>query len=55
MDNHVVDQNIMDAFADLAGSSGYKGTTTRKIAQQAGVNESTIFRHFLWQGILSTN
>lgn len=53
MDNHVVDQKIMDAFADLAGAYGYKGTTTRKIAQQAGVNESTIFRHFSGkQGIL---
>ncbi|WP_072539909.1 TetR/AcrR family transcriptional regulator [Lactiplantibacillus plantarum] len=46
MNNQTIDQKIMDAFATLAGSYGYKGTTTRKIAQEAGVNESTIFRHF---------
>jgi AcrR family transcriptional regulator len=25
---------------------GFQGATTREIAQQAGVNEVTIFRHF---------
>lgn len=37
---------IVLAFLDLVQKEGYKGATTRKIAQAAGVNESTIFRHF---------
>lgn len=40
------DQKIMLAFATLASKYGYRGTTTRKIAQSAGINESTLFRHF---------
>lgn len=37
---------IVLAFLELVQEEGYKGATTRKIAQAAGVNESTIFRHF---------
>ncbi|WEV71436.1 TetR/AcrR family transcriptional regulator [Lactobacillus sp. ESL0785] len=41
-----MDRKIVSAFAKLASSYGYKGTTTRKIAEEAGINESTVFRHF---------
>jgi len=37
---------ILKAAADLIGERGYKGTTTRAIAQRAGVNEVTVFRRF---------
>lgn len=37
---------ILKAAADLIGERGYKGTTTRAIAERAGVNEVTIFRRF---------
>ncbi|KRK88304.1 TetR/AcrR family transcriptional regulator [Lentilactobacillus sunkii] len=40
------DDKILTAFSELLFSNGYEGTTTKKIAEQAGVNESTIFRHF---------
>jgi len=44
---------ILKAAADLIGERGYKGTTTRAIAERAGVNEVTIFRRFgNKQGIL---
>jgi len=37
---------IIKAASDLFASKGYSGTTTRAIAEKAGVNEVTIFRHF---------
>lgn len=37
---------ILAAAAELFGERGYTGTTTRAIAERAGVNEVTIFRHF---------
>ncbi|QMU08220.1 TetR/AcrR family transcriptional regulator [Levilactobacillus suantsaii] len=40
------DQRILLAFSELLLKYGYRGTTTRKLATRAGVNESTIFRHF---------
>lgn len=40
------DQRILTAFSELILKYGYHGTTTRKIADRAGVNESTVFRHF---------
>lgn len=40
------DDKILTAFSELLFSNGYEGTTTKRIAEQAGVNESTIFRHF---------
>lgn len=39
-------ESILKAAADLFGERGYKGTTTRAIAERAGVNEITIFRRF---------
>lgn len=39
-------QRILDAAARLFAERGYAGTTTRAIAEAAGVNEVTLFRHF---------
>ncbi len=39
-------QSILDAAAELMGDRGYRATTTRAIAERAGVNEVTIFRQF---------
>lgn len=44
---------ILTAAAGLFGERGYKGTTTRAIAERAGVNEVTVFRRFgSKQGVL---
>lgn len=44
---------ILKAAAELFGERGYKGTTTRAIAERASVNEVTIFRRFTnKQGVL---
>lgn len=37
---------VMDAAAGLFAEKGYSATTTRAIAERAGVNEVTIFRRF---------
>lgn len=37
---------IMDAASQLFSEKGYAGSTTREIAEVAGVNEVTLFRHF---------
>ncbi len=37
---------ILDAALDLFYQRGYDGTTTRAIAEGAGVNEVTLFRNF---------
>jgi len=37
---------IIKAASDLFAKKGYAGTTTRAIAETAGVNEVTLFRHF---------
>ncbi|MGH7533477.1 MAG: TetR/AcrR family transcriptional regulator, partial [Gemmatimonadales bacterium] len=39
-------QRLLDAAAKLYAEVGYRGATTRRIAQEAGVNELTLFRHF---------
>jgi AcrR family transcriptional regulator len=39
-------RQILDVAVELFGRRGFNGTTTREIAQQAGVNEALIFRHF---------
>jgi AcrR family transcriptional regulator len=39
-------QQILETAMDLFGRQGYLGTTTRQIADHAGVNEAIIFRHF---------
>ena len=37
---------ILAATRSLLAQKGRRGTTTREIADLAGVNEATIFRHF---------
>ncbi|WP_139491020.1 TetR/AcrR family transcriptional regulator [Brevibacillus dissolubilis] len=45
---------ILTAARELMAMRGYKGATTRAIAEMAGVNEVTVFRHFgNKEGILS--
>ncbi|CAM5797479.1 TetR/AcrR family transcriptional regulator [Brevibacillus borstelensis] len=39
-------ERILAAARQLMSQKGYKGATTRKISELAGVNEVTIFRHF---------
>ena len=39
-------ESILNAAMMLFAEKGFSGTTTRQIAQQAGVNEVTLFRHF---------
>jgi len=39
-------ERIIRAAAQVFGEAGYRGATTRRIAQVAGVNEVTLFRHF---------
>lgn len=37
---------ILEAAARVYAQHGYRGATTRRIADEAGVNEITLFRHF---------
>lgn len=37
---------LIAAAARVFSETGYRGATTRRIAQEAGVNEVTLFRHF---------
>ncbi len=39
-------ERILTAFLQLTGERGIDATTTRTLAEAAGVNEVTIFRHF---------
>lgn len=39
-------QQILDVASGLFSRNGYQGTTTRQIAEEAGVNEALLFRHF---------
>lgn len=39
-------KRIISAAKQLMAEKGYKGATTRKIAELAGVNEVTLFRHY---------
>lgn len=48
-------ERILSAASQLMARKGYKGATTKKIAELAGVNEVTLFRHFKSKdGILQT-
>ena len=39
-------QQIVETAICLFARQGYQGTTTRRIAEQAGINEALLFRHF---------
>lgn len=39
-------ERIVDAAAKVYGEFGFRGATTRRIAEEAGVNEVTLFRTF---------
>lgn len=39
-------EKILHAATQLYAETGFRGTTTRQIAERAGVNEVTLFRHF---------
>lgn len=41
-----VEKKILDAATTLFVKNGFKATTTRRIAEDAGVNEVTLFRRF---------
>ncbi|MBU0994833.1 MAG: TetR/AcrR family transcriptional regulator [Proteobacteria bacterium] len=45
-DSHDARSRIIDAALDLFSEKGFHATTTRKIAEKAGVNEVTLFRQF---------
>src|SRR5262245_29559172 len=40
-------QEILRAAMELFARNGFRGTTTRDLAAQAGVNEAIIFRYFI--------
>ena len=39
-------QQILELATELFARQGYEGTTTRQLAERAGINEAIIFRHF---------
>jgi AcrR family transcriptional regulator len=43
---------ILTATRELFERNGTRGTTTREVAERAGVNEATLFRHFGSKGAL---
>jgi AcrR family transcriptional regulator len=46
MKKNLTKQLLLDATLKLISEKGYLGATTREIAQEAGVTELTLFRHF---------
>lgn len=42
----ITDRQLTDAAMELVTEKGYSETTTREIAERAGVNEVTLFRRF---------
>lgn len=45
-------KNLLDVAGQLFAELGWRGTTTRRIAERAGVNEVTLFRNFGSKGSL---
>ncbi len=45
-------ERLLKAAAEIFSEQGMKGTTTREIARVAGVNETTLFRHFQTKELL---
>ena len=41
-----VREQLLEAALKVFADAGFRGATTRRIAQEAGVNEVTLFRHF---------
>jgi len=41
-----VREALLEAAIKVFGESGIRGATTRRISEEAGVNEVTLFRHF---------
>ena len=39
-------QQIIEVARDLFSNRGYEGTTTRQLAEEIGINEALLFRHF---------
>jgi len=39
-------RRILSAAKEIYETKGTRGTTTREVAERAGVNEATLFRHF---------
>ena len=39
-------ESLLNAALDIFSEKGFNGATTRSIAERAGVNEVTLFRHF---------
>jgi AcrR family transcriptional regulator len=46
MKKNLTKQLLLEATLKLISEKGYLGATTREIAQEAGVTELTLFRHF---------
>lgn len=44
--NFSTKDKIIEAAVELVNEKGYKGATTREIAERANLNEVTLFRHF---------
>lgn len=40
------DEKILKVAIDMIAKKGFKGATTKQIAEKAGVSEMTLFRHF---------
>lgn len=46
MSVRVTDDRVFDAVLDIVSTAGYRGATTRRIAETAGINEVTLFRRW---------
>ena len=47
-----IKDDLLEVTARLFAGYGWRGTTTRRIAEAAGVNEVTLFRHFRSKDLL---
>ncbi len=45
-------QKLLEATLRVFAEAGFRGATTRRIAEEAGVNEVTLFRHFRSKAVL---
>ncbi|WP_167628394.1 TetR/AcrR family transcriptional regulator [Listeria valentina] len=42
----ITNESIMEATLEMVAKNGIKGSTTRQLAEAAGINEATIFKKF---------